>query len=74
MVNITEVSAMVAAAGVLVGVVYYILYMRNQAKTRQTDMVMRLYSTRGSKEFQESLKNVMTAKSDQYEDYQDWWG
>jgi hypothetical protein len=34
-VDITEISAMVAAAGVLVAVVYYILDVRNQTKVRQ---------------------------------------
>ena len=51
MLDITEISAVVAAAGVLVGVVYYILDMRNQTKVRQTDLIMRLYSTLGTKEF-----------------------
>jgi phosphomannomutase len=53
-VDITEISAMVAAAGVMVGVVYYILEMRHQSKVRQTDLVMRLYSIYGSPEFQEA--------------------
>jgi hypothetical protein len=72
-VDITEISAMVAAAGVMIGVVYYILEIRQQTRIRQTDLVMRLYSTRGSKEFQEALKNVMTAKPENYKDYENWW-
>jgi hypothetical protein len=52
--GVTEISAIVAAAGVLVGVVYYILDIRNQAKIRQTDLVMKLYSEEGSKEFLEA--------------------
>jgi hypothetical protein len=44
MVDITEISAMVVAAGVLVGVAYYILDMRNQSKLRQTDILSRIYS------------------------------
>jgi len=71
--DITSISAMVAAAGVLVGVVYYILDIRHQTRIRQTDLVMRLYSTRGSKEFQEAVKNVMTAKPENYKDYENWW-
>jgi hypothetical protein len=54
MVDITEISAMVAAAGVMIGVVYYILEIRHQtkarqdtAKTTQADLLMRLYSTWG---------------------------
>jgi hypothetical protein len=73
MVDLTEISAIVAAAGVLVGVVYYILDIRHQTRIRQTDLVMRLYSTRGSKEFQEAVKNVMTAKPENYKDYENWW-
>jgi hypothetical protein len=36
MVDITEISAIVAAAGVLVGVVYYVLDIRHQRQARQT--------------------------------------
>jgi hypothetical protein len=58
MVDITEISAMAAAVGVLVGVIYYILDMRNQARTRQTDLVMRLYATFSSSEFQDAWAKV----------------
>jgi hypothetical protein len=51
MVDITETSAMVAAAGVMIGVVYYILDIRHQARTRQMDLFVRLYSTFTSKNF-----------------------
>ena len=57
-VDITEISAMVAAAGVLVGVVYYILDISYQARTRQTDLVMRLYATFSSNEFQDAWTKV----------------
>ena len=60
MVDITEISAMVAAAGVLVGVVYYILDMRNQTRLRQTDLVMRLYAVFATGEFQKEMYTFMT--------------
>jgi len=60
MVDITEISAMVAAGGVLVGVVWYILDMRNQTKLRQTDLVMRLYSVFATDEFQKEMFTLMT--------------
>jgi hypothetical protein len=69
MVDVTEISAMVAAAGVLVGVVYYILDMRHQSKVRQTDFIVRLYSTYGSKEFHEILKELHTSQFNDYEDF-----
>lgn len=41
MVDITEIAAVVAATGVITGVVYYILDIRHQAKIRNTDLIMR---------------------------------
>jgi len=69
MVDVTEISAMVAAAGVLVGVVYYILDMRNQGKVRQTDMVMKLYATFGSTEFQKAYQMMMKLEFEDWSDY-----
>jgi hypothetical protein len=69
MVDITEISAIVAAAGVLVGVAYYILDMRNQTKQRQTDMVMRLYATFGSTEFQTVYQRIMNLEFEDYADF-----
>ena len=60
MVDIVEVSAVVATAGVLVGVVYYILDMRNQTRLRQMDLVMRLYSVFATEEFQKEMFTMMT--------------
>jgi hypothetical protein len=57
-VDVTEISAILAAAGVLVGATWYIMDMRNQAKTRQTDLVMRLYATFSSNEFQDAWTKV----------------
>jgi len=60
MVDITEISAIVAAAGVLIGVAYYILDVRNQTILRQTDLVMRLYSVFATEEFQKEMFTLMT--------------
>jgi hypothetical protein len=68
-VDITEISAMVAAAGVLVGVVYYILDMRNQTRIRKTDLLMRLYSTGTSNEFMDAFWKVMSLQIKDYQDY-----
>jgi len=59
-VDITEISAVVAAAGVLVGVVYYILDMRNQNRMRQTDLVIRLSSTLDNKDFAEAVVKIVS--------------
>jgi len=69
MVDITEISAIVAAAGVLVGVVYYILDMRHQGKVRKTDLVVRLYSTWVSKEFSEATLKTWNLESKDFDDF-----
>lgn len=69
MVDITEISAIVASAGVLVGVVYYILEMKHQTKVRQTDLVMRLFSTFGSKEFQDAWTRIESSEFKNYGEY-----
>lgn len=66
MVDITEISAAVAAAGVLVGVVYYILDMRNQDRIRKTDLIMRLHSFYSSEEFTKATARVLATE---YKDY-----
>ena len=67
--DITSISAIVAAAGVLVGVVYYILDIRHQARTRQTDFIVRLYSTYGSKEFHDTLVELHSLQFNDYDDF-----
>jgi hypothetical protein len=57
-VDLTEISTIVATASVLVGVIYYILGIQHQAQTRQTDLVMRLYATFSSNEFQDAWTKV----------------
>ena len=69
MVDITEISAVVAAAGVMIGVVYYILEMRHQSKVRQTDLIMRLYSTFGSKEFVDAWTRIESTEFKNYDQY-----
>jgi len=60
MIDIPEVSAVVAAAGVLIGVAYYILDMRNQKQVRQTELVNGLYSSVKTKEFLEAWEKLAT--------------
>jgi hypothetical protein len=69
MLDITSISAVVAAAGVLVGVVYYILEIRHQSRMRQTDFIVRLYSTYGSKEFHDTLMDLHSLQFNDYEDF-----
>ena len=66
-VDIQTVSIAIASAGVFVAAVYYILQIRHQTKIRQTDLVIRLYSTYGSKEFQEAWATVRELEFEDYD-------
>lgn len=70
MLDITEISAIVAAAGVLVGVLYYILDMRNQNKMRQMDFIMRMPSSFIGKEVFETLATVAKTEYKNYDDFE----
>jgi len=68
-VDIQTVSIVIASASVVAGVVYYALQLRHQTKIRQTDLVMRLHSTWGSKEHLEALSKFMMMEFKDYNDY-----
>ena len=69
MVDITEISAIAAAVGVIIGVVFATLQLRDLVKTRQTDLAMRLDTTFSSKEFQEAWVETLRMEFNDYEDY-----
>lgn len=51
MVDTSTLSVVVAAASVVFGVLFAMFQLRNLVKTRQTDLVLRLYSGYASREF-----------------------
>ncbi len=70
MLGVTEISAVVAAVGVVIGVIYYILEMRHQNKVRQTDLITRLsYDVSVNKEFLEATIDVMKTQFSDYDDF-----
>lgn len=64
--DIASISATVAVVGVVVGVVFALLELRNITKTRQMELVMRLYSTFIAKEFQDAYETFWTADFENY--------
>ena len=69
MLDIPSISAVVAAVGVLIGVVFTVLQLQDLVKTRQTDLVIRLYSTMGSREFQEAWDRFMKGEYKDLDDF-----
>jgi len=67
--DIPSISAIVAAIGVLIGVVFTVLQLRDLVRTRHTDLVMRLYSTWQSKEFSEATLKVWNLEFKDYDDF-----
>jgi hypothetical protein len=74
MVDITAISAILAAAGVLVGVIYYILDIHNQAKKRQTDLTMRMYTSWVSEEMTKPFLKVWNLEFTDYDDFKKKYG
>ena len=68
------VSIAIASAGVFAAAVYYIFQIRHQTKIRQTDLIMRLYSSYGSREFQEAFWKFMSREYKGYSDYEKQYG
>ncbi len=69
MVDVQTVSIAIASAGVFLAAIYYVLQIRHQTRIRQTDLVLRIYSQFGSKEFLEAMKTVIDLKFEDYSDY-----
>ena len=69
MVDIQTVSIAVASSGVFIAAIYYILQIRHQAKQRQTDMVMRLYATFASTDFQKAYQKVASIEFEDFADF-----
>jgi hypothetical protein len=58
MVDLLTISIMVASASVVAGVIYYAFQIRHQNRMRQTDLLLRLYSTMDSLEFLEAWHKI----------------
>jgi len=69
MVDIPSVSAVIAAASVVAGVIYYSFHLRNQTMMRQTDLILRLYSTFHSKEFLKTWEELLKREANGFDDY-----
>jgi hypothetical protein len=75
MVDLQTASIVIASASVVAGVIYYSLQVRHQNlqiqqqnKMRQTDLVMRLYSTFDSMEFLEAWRKFYFTEFKDYDD------
>ena len=68
-ITIQTLGVLVTASGVLIGVAYYIVSIRNQVQTRQAQLFMNLYNVIQNKEFYKRLLEQITTW--EYKDYDD---
>ena len=74
LVDIQTISIVIASAGVFAAAIYYIFQIRHQTRIRQTDLIMRLYSSYGSREFQEAFWKLMSREYKDFNDYEKRYG
>ncbi len=69
MLDIPSISAIIAAIGVIVGVVLAILELRNIARTRQMQLVMNIYSLFTRREYIDAMEKIRTRDFRDFEGY-----
>lgn len=69
MFDVSAIATVVATASVVVGVIFTVLELRHMTRTRQTDLIMRMYENVSSREATELLLRVGSSKFTSYEDY-----
>jgi hypothetical protein len=74
MLDIPSISAIIAAAGVLVGVVLTVQELRHLAKSRRTDSFWSVFSSFNSKEYLEAWAKVYSLKFKDYNDFKNKYG
>ena len=74
MIDIQTISIAVASASVFAAAIYYMFRIRHEAKVRQTDLVMKLYSQFNSLEFQKMWHEVLNREARDWQDYNDKYG
>jgi hypothetical protein len=68
-IDVPSISAIVAAAGVIVGVVLTYVELRHQTKIRKTDLLVRLFSSVDSKDWLDAWEKVNEREILDYNDY-----
>ena len=58
MIDLPSASAIVVAVSVVVGLIFTLMELRHMARTRRTEVIMRIYERFGSKEMIEALNKV----------------
>ena len=72
--DVTSISAIVAAAGVIIGVVLAVQELRHMAKSRRTESFWRVFSSFNSREYLEAWTKVYSLEFKDYNDFKNKYG
>jgi hypothetical protein len=72
--DVTSISAIVAAAGVMIGVVLAVQELRHMAKSRRTESFWMVFSSFNSKEYLEAWAKVCSLEFKDVKDFQNKYG
>jgi hypothetical protein len=64
LIDISTVSTVIVTVSVVVGVVFTLMELRHLAKTRRTDVIMRIYDRFGSREMVEAMYSIGQLRSE----------
>ena len=69
MIDVDTVVSIVTTLSIVIGVVFTILEIRHLAKTRKTEVIMKIYERFGTREIVEAINSVGNAKFENITDY-----
>ena len=69
MVDILTISTIVTTVSVVVGVVFAVLELRHLARTRRTDVILKIYERFGDREIVDAVMKIGGAKFESFDDY-----
>jgi len=69
MVDVLTVSTIVTTVSVVVGVVFAVLELRHLARTRRTDVILKIYERFGDREIVDAVMKIGGAKFEGFDDY-----
>lgn len=64
MIDISTVSTVIVTVSVVTGVIFTLMELRHLARTRRTDVIMRIYDRFGSKEMVEAMYSIGQLRSE----------
>ena len=74
MIDYQTLSIVLTGIGMIIALTYYALQIRNQNRTRQADMLMRLHSEWGSQYYQDAVWTVLSLDFGDYAEFESKYG